>query len=69
MKKVFVKKNVLKNCTLKQYHEFLRYNEQMDRIQKSLEVYLEEKRTEFPRFYFISNDELLQLLAEQKVVA
>lgn len=41
----------------------------MDRIQKNLEVYLEEKRAEFPRFYFISNDELLQLLAEQKVVS
>jgi dynein heavy chain, axonemal len=41
----------------------------MDVIQKKLEVFLEEKRTEFPRFYFISNDELLQLLAEQKEVA
>lgn len=41
----------------------------MDKIQKNLEVYLEEKRTEFPRFYFISNDELLQLLAEQKEIS
>jgi dynein heavy chain len=34
----------------------------LDKCQKSLSNYLETKQMAFPRFYFISNDDLLQIL-------
>ena len=41
-------------------------NRALEELQKNLDTYLETKRTTFPRFYFLSKDELLTILAKSE---
>jgi len=43
-------------------------NKRFDDIQKCLEEYLGTKRAAFPRFYFLSNDEMLEILSNTRNV-
>ncbi|XP_001354829.2 dynein heavy chain 6, axonemal [Drosophila pseudoobscura] len=49
------------------YDALVENNRLLDLISRGLEAYLEVKRVVFPRFYFLSNDELLEILAQTRI--
>ena len=66
MKKISGSPNALKNTgqNPELLGHFRRYNQTLDQVLKQLSQYLTGKRKLFPRFYFLSDDELLQILAK-----
>uniref|UniRef100_A0A0G4F0A6 Dynein heavy chain 1, axonemal n=1 Tax=Chromera velia CCMP2878 TaxID=1169474 RepID=A0A0G4F0A6_9ALVE len=68
MKKTHDNPNVLSICTQGDglLERFQDANKSLDIVQKGLSDYLETKRAAFARFYFLSDEELLEILSQTK---
>ncbi|XP_052739543.1 dynein axonemal heavy chain 2 [Bicyclus anynana] len=67
---MFAGSNAVEACLYKPspylFNKLNKMVENLDGILRALEKYLETKRQLFPRFYFISNDDMLEILGNSK---
>ncbi|XP_050439994.1 dynein axonemal heavy chain 6-like [Adelges cooleyi] len=67
MKNASKNPTALTTCTdQKLLNAFKKNNQLLEQILLCLEAYLESKRVVFPRFYFLSNDELIEIIAQAR---
>lgn len=67
MQRAFAVPKVLEFANSKKLHQtFQECNKLLELVQKGLSEYLESKCAAFPRFYFLSNEDLLQILSQSK---
>ncbi|XP_038627172.1 dynein heavy chain 1, axonemal [Tachyglossus aculeatus] len=67
MRKVNENRQVISVCPDRRLLENLKEsNILLEQVQKGLSDYLEVKRRSFPRFYFLSDDELLEILSQTR---
>ena len=58
---------VLEACNQNKAFENLQYcNDTIEKVVKSINAYLHEKQLQFPRFFFLSNEDLLHILSQTK---
>jgi len=46
------------------YENIMTQNKLLEKVTKGLQSYMESKRDAFPRFYFLSDEEVLDMLAK-----
>mmetsp|Transcript_20727 Transcript_20727/g.31788 ORF Transcript_20727/g.31788 Transcript_20727/m.31788 type:complete len:653 (+) Transcript_20727:3424-5382(+) len=67
MERINKEKNCLRALIVKNFLPLLLdLNKKFEQIQKNLNQFLEAKRGQFPRFYFLSNEDLLEIIGQSK---
>lgn len=67
MERINKDRNALKCLKVKGFsNTLIELNKSLEQIQKQLKQFLEAKRGLFPRFYFLSDDDLLEIIGQAK---